>query len=567
MRLDPSENIWDVDVARLSGRDRGFIFSQRAGHLLAEIQSDRTKFSRMFRGGVLRRSAFAREIGCSRSVLAQNSTIAVLLSAFEGRAECLKSDLEPPGFEGRPGAAVPPIVSSLRDRLKQGHVVKGRCSRDRIVFTDFSCKISGIKYEVPTVIWADGIDPVSDWLRHIVVTNAVSRSTAFQYAKILRAFLRYCRGRRRDWREVDDKFIIAWRDGRVGKAKKDQIVSDLQIVFQYYCWSEQSGILSLHVGVYHSEELPLGFDAASFPISARWQQSNKSRGWVSPLAHSTAKSTAARRSTPTDVQVVAIHEELLKKQQGERDALIAAWAEETGGRRFELLQIKKSYIPTDCDLARSVELGEDCEITIPRRKRGAPGYLKASPFLIMATKDWIGGGRAQILRDRGLSDPDFLFISATSGQLLHPDSVTKLMTVAFRAAGVKRASLHRLRAKAIVEDIERLVDGFAELNIVVEPGSHWAETILVLVSETAGHASPLSLQPYLNFVLNRRLAVSDAERRRRLTAKTRDLERRLASAKAKIGCFDEVMAAISMFKAGDHEAGTQILIAISKRMS
>src|SRR5690606_20054089 len=260
------------------------------------------------------------------------------------------------------------------------------------------------------------------------------------YAKVLRAFLRHCQMKKRDWFNVDDQFLISWRDGRRGRVDDMQVVSDLNIVFQFYVWAELTNILSYHVSIYEKESLPAGFTRRDFPISARRKVSNNrgSRsGWASTLTFRVSKSIEGRRNTPNDDQVRSVHEELLKAGHGERDTLIAAWAEEAGPRRSEILQLRRSNMPTNEELARLLANEENLEIRIARRKRRSKAPLSANPYLLMSTLDWIEGGRRKIVAEcrekiKGYRDPDEIFISSTTGKVLMPDSVTKIISGAFK---------------------------------------------------------------------------------------------------------------------------------------
>lgn len=88
---------------------------------------------------------------------------------------------------------------------------------------------------------------------------------------------------------------------------------------------------------------------------------------------------------------------------------------------------------------------------------------------------------------------------------------------------MKNASIHRLRAKYAVRTIESLVDAIFNGDIVGSELS-WVETILVKASEMMGHTAPTSLRPYLTYVLNRRMQVSDAVKAEKLATRVRQLE-------------------------------------------
>lgn len=578
MRLDPETNIWAAKLEELSGYDKGRIYAQRANHLIAAALNDPKKYAQLFRNGRVRRTMLASLVGCNRSVFIDNPQVVTLLETVEGRSpgplSIASSPIPPELSDAEESPPLPAVVQSVLTRLKQGAVIGGRDHPDRIVLTDRSCRIDKQRYELPTIIWSCGIEEeASDWLRDLVIKNAATTSSAKQYAKIIRAFLRYCRDRNRAWHAVDDNFLVAWRNGRRGKVDDQQVISDLNIVFQFYVWAETTGLLSLHVGIYDKEEMPAGFKRGDFPISARRKISKRGAqtGWATTLSFRASRAIEGRRNTPTDAQAMSVHEQLLKGVHGERDALIASWAEEAGPRRFEILQLRLRDLPTHDELIRFIEAEENVEIAISRRKRGSKAPLSVNPYLIIETRNWIEGGRRKIVeecRQRlvGYREAAEIFISSKTGKVLAPDSVTRLMGEAFKAAGVEKASLHRLRAKAIVEAIELLVDGFFESNVVVEPGSQWAETILVLVAEKHGQASALSLRPYLNFVLNRRLSVTEAARRKRFAEKTRHLERRAASAHAELQKHGELIAAMRLSKKGDDADAAEMLRRLAEKL-
>lgn len=567
MKLDPELNIWG-SLDEFSGRDKGRVYAQRAHYMLGKALENPTEYERLFLNGKVRRKILAGDIGCDRSALYDNPEIKALISKLEGREVARPSSKGEEDVADIDSPLLPHRARAVLERLRLGCGVASRDYGDRVIATDQTCKIDGRIYSLPTIILNGKIEvEASDWLRNLVLTNAIETSTASQYAKVMRAFLRHCHRKKRDWFNVDDQFLISWRDGRRGRVDDAQVVSDLNIVFQFYVWAELTNVLSYHVGIYETGNLPAGFTRHDFPISARRKKSAKvggRTGWASTLAFRVSKSVEGRRHTPNDHQVRSVHEELLKATQGERDSLIAAWAEEAGPRRSEILQLRRSDVPSDEELGALIANEENAEISIARRKRRSKAPVRANPFLLIATKNWIDGGRQKIVEEcrakiKGYRNPDEIFISSTTGKVLAADSVTKIMGAAFKRAGVKNASLHRLRAKAIVQELESYVDAFLDLNIVIEPSSQWAETILVKVAEMAGHAQPWSLRPYLNYVLHRRLSLTEADRKKRQGEVTRDLERRAAAAKMQLAKSEAVMTAIDLFRKGRRDAAADML--------
>lgn len=89
-----------------------------------------------------------------------------------------------------------------------------RTATGTIVRANADCLIGGGSYSgIPTLVWPEGIDEVaSDWLRDLVVSTGAAASSAYEYAKILRPFLRFCRIRGKAWDSVDDVFLVEWRE-------------------------------------------------------------------------------------------------------------------------------------------------------------------------------------------------------------------------------------------------------------------------------------------------------------------------------------------------------------------
>ncbi len=204
-----------------------------------------------------------------------------------------------------------------------------------------------------------------------------------------------------------------------------------------------------------------------------------------------------------------------------------SWAEEVGTRRAEMLQIRKSHMPTPEQLEQLVERGEELCIEL-KRKGGKMKPLYASPDLIIRTIDFIEVGRAEIVnacraKIFDYREPDEVFISTRTGLVLHRDSVTSIGAKAFAGAGIKNANIHRLRARKAVEVVETLVEAVFSGEMIGSETS-WIETILTIAAERMGHMSPESLRPYLNYVLRRRIEKSDANAVAKLKAKRRQLE-------------------------------------------
>lgn len=407
---------------------------------------------------------------------------------------------------------------------------------DRIIQTSTACRFKGApRSGIPTLVWRDGIDvDASDWFRHLILKAGASESSCLQLAKTLRPFLRFCRMRGRHWKTVDDEFLILWRERLLrGEGVSPKRINDsLTTIFAFYRWAEESRRIHLHVGIYRLADMAEDSRRSEYPISAR-EVSTKSRrgrisgGWTTPLTLSGGSKSSPVRHTPTEDQIRKLHEVIIEKTHGERDSLMFSWAEETGLRRFEFLQVMTAQVPSQERLAELIEADEPWIIKL-QRKGGRQHSISVLPDLLVRTADYIQFGRQSIvsrIRDRvvGYRDPGHVFLSSTTGLVLHPDSVTSIGGKAFRKAGITRANVHRLRARFAVRVIDTLVEALAEANVVFGTESTWCETLLVKASEVMGHSDPRSLRPYLTYVLNRRITNAEVSKQAATAARLRQM--------------------------------------------
>lgn len=417
-------------------------------------------------------------------------------------------------------------------------MINSRLKHGLIVLTDHKCVLKGQTFSgIPTIVWPEGVDEqASDWLRDLVVKNGLKQSSAGEYANMLRPFLRFCRSKNRSTYSVDDNFIIIWREflRRDRKLSISRINTVMMAIFSFYQWAEENGRLRFGVGIYSFDEMPEDLRGKPFPISARKTFRKGSSGkvfsdWTTPLLLPGARQGAKMRHTPTELETRRAHEIASGRSLGDRDTLLFSWAEEVGTRRAEMLRIRKSHLPGPHQLERLLDDDTDWRIEI-ERKGGAFKSLFVSPELIIRTLDYVEYARADVVADcrrriAGYREPEEVFLSARTGLVLHPDSVTSMGRRTFDAAGIANANIHRFRAKKAVQVVEMLLEAMFE-GESIGPTSTWIETILTKASEQMGHMSPSSLRPYLTYVLNRRIVNSEAYRRARKSAKVRQLEAR-----------------------------------------
>jgi len=404
-----------------------------------------------------------------------------------------------------------------------------------IVLTNKSCIIRGKSWpSIPTLVWPDGVhEAASDWLRSIVVDHGIAKSSALEYAKIMRPFLRFCRDRKRAWESVDDSFLLIWRSHLqdIERVSIGRINTILTTIFAFYRWAEETHRLHYIVGIYQGDDIPEVLRGVAFPITATKTFAKHTTGkvfgsWTTPLTLSGSGTKSPVRHTPTEEEIQRLHTVVVERQNGGRDSLMMSWAEEVGLRRAEFLQIKKSHLPTLGKLAELIEMDEPWNISVCR-KGGKSKSIAVPVELIIRTNDFVQFERSEIVSNCrqmivGYSEPDEIFLSSRTGKVLHRDSVTSIGRRTFHMAGILNANVHRLRARFAVRIVETLVDSIFEGNVIGSDSS-WIETILIKAAELMGHADPRSLRPYLNYVLNRRLQTSDATKAERLATKLRQL--------------------------------------------
>ena len=574
MKFAEITNIWSVNLALLSRADQGRLFVERAKQLLQQSSQEAAKIP-MTRGRI-RRSWLVRKIGCRPAVPSQNPKLKALLLGYDailcssrayddisGRSADDVSSVSQDASPTRSFGPIAPVGDSGEPVSRNAPVAP---DLGMIVGTGSTCRISGTHYsDIPTLIWRDGIDvAASDWFRHLVVDSDLAPSSAGQYAEVLRGFLRFCRRKRRDWKSVDDNFLLLWRKYMLDakKVERTRVNYCLEVVFAFYQWAEETKRLRFQVGIYDRADLPDRADDFSFPISAKRVFSKSVRGrvfgiWTTPLKLRGVKQSVGRRNTPTEQQARQLHEIALESNQGERNSLMLSWAEETGARRFEMLQICTTQMPSLDELEALIEKDGVWPIEV-RRKGGQVKSLVALPDLLVRTIDYIHSARAKIISqchktEIGYSEPPHVFLSSTIGQPLHPDSVTSLGGRLFRKAGIRKANIHRLRAKFAVQTVEAFIDA---LSVDGTPLSN--ETILIQAGERMG-INPDSLRPYLNFALSRRLRSSDAVKALDLQSRIRQLELTEATIVHRLAAQSALQEAARLISAGQSTAAAQLL--------
>jgi integrase len=203
-------------------------------------------------------------------------------------------------------------------------------------------------------------------------------------------------------------------------------------------------------------------------------------------------------STPSNVRPIghsditklydAIKEVTSNKQKRKRDENILRMLEATGGRRVEVAdltvdQIYKAYNggSLELDTAKS-------DSTEPREIPIAYEWIKPvityiESFRKKLIKDLIKKGKIK-------SDPGYLFLNITNGNRLSEGSITSLISILRRKAGIpNKICAHMFRHRFITIQVATRLRGYSQQGLPIDI----AHTILTKVAVLSGHSDPQSI--------------------------------------------------------------------------
>jgi len=560
VNLENVPNIWELDLEGLSTSFRAVVFAERAKLVGHELRSNEAHWKLACAKGCVPRSYFIARMGCSKSTLTQNRNVRTIIDELDLQV-----------LRHRIGESDQEIArSALKDAAAKGVAdlsISFYGQSARIIKTNHLCRIRDKSYTgIPALLWPEGIDEVaSDWFRYMVVSERSGLGSVDLYANALRSFLSYCRQKRTSWMAVDDELLKQWRDHLETRAGPERVNFCLRTVFRFYVWAERTNRTRYHVGIYERNDLPSELDGTAFPISAVKVEGRRGKkmSWTTPWTVPVGSQPEGRRNTPTEEQIRDVHLASATQIHSERNSLILSWAEEVGARRSELLQAKISALPSFEQLHQLIE--EDLPWTIEVIRKGGKRWKLLIPNdLLVRTWDYIEGPRAETVtgmraNNPSYIEPDEVFISSTTGAVLHPDSVTSLCGGLFRQAGIRKANVHRLRARFAVRVIETLLDAVSDEDYDFVTSQTWRDTILLKASERMGQMSVASLRPYLNFVLHRRIETSDATRLDARRAKVRQLELRELAALRRVAVHSSLGEAAVSISEGNVVSAAQTL--------
>ena len=396
------------------------------------------------------------------------------------------------------------------------------------VLTDSRCVVGGNAYPgIPIFFDRRGvIEPISDYMIHVVREQRRPSTTARTYAVYLQKFLKYLAAFGVAWADVTDGTLIAWRDALLARERlaPGTVGAYLGTVFQYYCWAEESGRVRNAVNLYAGGDgAP---DGRSYQISAK-----RSRRGSVYWPYLPRDPGGAVRHTPSHEELERIHVEVFETRTGERDSLLLSLYEDCYLRRSEALSLTVRDVPCWEDIETKLAAGEVFALSV-RGKGGKVRPVIVLPELMGLAREYIDGERAGVVarakgRNERYVDPGALFLSQTTGRPLNKDYVSARLSMLIRAAGVENASGHRLRASGLTA-LVAAYDGYDEAGKLMP-----AEQVLWKAAERAGHKHWRTLEPYLRVVRSAGVGPR-VELVLRDHTRVGILERRVAQLKAKL---------------------------------
>lgn len=448
----------------------------------------------VFRRGKLLRAWVAAKVGCAVITLSTNTRLRKMLCEWE--EEWAPADNYFPAGDGVEEAIATNVIPFP--------------SKPRGIIRPVEIVVATKTYRVPHLYWEDGLDEwVCAYLRHYIVKDHRTYSSAEQLAIKLRRFRAYQRANSVETKHVTEMFLIAWLQTLEATCQVARRNDYITSVHGFLVWAETNGRLRHHVQLGPKPHYAsyLGDDYV-FPIPST-EVIVKRRGatytkWVSTLIDNSGHSNQGSRHTPTSEEIERLIQEVwLHSRNAVRNNLIISWALETGARVSELLQLKVSDFPP---FERAGEiLSEEFTYIVVNRKNRGKAKLRVPRMLIARTLEYIYGDpeRSAIIAEHGESGDVF---QSEKGGVLASDSVTRICGEFFTKAGIEDANIHRLRARFITDIIEGVLDDMEAKGQHVDFASDWSSSILSMAKNLMGHGHVMSLMPYLNEIRVRRIS-------------------------------------------------------------
>lgn len=317
----------------------------------------------------------------------------------------------------------------------------------------------------------------------------------------------------------------------------------LGLVFAYYVWAEEQG--HIHGVV----DLKRGDPGIIYRIQSKMTKTHRLK---SNLLYATSKQS--HRHTPIESEIQCIHKVASNAIHANRNTLILTVFEETGLRRAGALrELTVDKIPSDNQIEERFEDDSNFVITVLEKGRKTR-KVSFTPRLMQMLREYVDCDRKEIV-DRykskpGWQEPPQVFLS-DRGTPLSFVAFSNIMTKVFRDAGVINASGHRLRATFLVRLFSALVEEGESSGKTSDYG-----TVMMKVAQSAGHARPESLRPYLELALRLRRVLSEKEHNDKSIQEDRSQVRQSEQWTRRVGRSEALTCMLRAISAGDEAAFT-----------
>lgn len=401
------------------------------------------------------------------------------------------------------------------------------------VKTDTSCVIDGLSYpDLPLLLTdTDVLEAQSDYLRNLSVKRGLSPASVNEISKYLRTHVHIMDAEGLPWEQTNEPALRRWRNEKAGSrkpstARRRYLNQVLLAIYQFLIWAEKTGWISGVVGPLSST------DKVAYLLPVEIVQSHRDgtpARFKLPLLYRTVGESDMRNATSDQVNdlFVALADEQ-NPYIAERSQLIARFAENALMRRHEIAALVVSQLPSLEAAERARAHSEELTIALHITKGMKARETLVDPQLVIDTWAFISGTRSLLIKDRSLRDsPDLeVFLSWRTGRRLHPESITNIFSAKQRAAGITRASAHRLRSIGSTNRVENLMDMYEQDGAPLPD----EETLHLQVQELLGHASVATTKKYTRRAKKRKLDRKRAEHKEVIdrSEKLKQLDREIA---------------------------------------
>jgi site-specific recombinase XerD len=353
------------------------------------------------------------------------------------------------------------------------------------------------------------VAPVCDYLRNLVLHEQLKTSSAKTYAEYIQQFWNFLEKDDIAFSEVTDTELLTWLNQQKNRGNKDYVVAArCDAIFDMYCWLQIKGYVEDMVRIpNHNDDVV--FEPMLSSKTARPSRFRPSRYGVVSAIRPNGSDADSIQPTPNSDELSKLYivaDNPDNFDLTERNQLLIDWYGQTGVRRLEVQNLTVDQIPDWSTIDKLRAYGHAYEMRITETKGDKPRHIGVLPHLLERTREWIEGGRANIVnrfkrKDSAYLEPKEIFISNKTGEAISLKAITNLFTSFFRKANVDGHG-HRIRAYYLNNLLQAEVD--AAMATLTSNGGTSAsidwELIIRKVAERAGHQNLDTLRKYVTIL-------------------------------------------------------------------